>query len=99
GFPATFTSFDLRPGGLAHYRMTSPQNEHFLSLWQISEVDAPRRIVFRDLFATEDGDVDESMPGSETVLSFESIDTGSRVTVVTAFASSADLDQLVEMGM
>lgn len=99
GFPATFTSFDLRPGGLAHYRMTSPQNERFLSMWEISEVDAPRRIVFRDLFATEDGDVDESMPGSETVLSFESVDAGSRVTVVTAFASSADLDQLVEMGM
>lgn len=99
GFPATFTSFDLRPGGLAHYRMTSPQNERFLSLWQISEVDAPRRIVFRDLFATEDGDVDESMPGSETVLTFESVDAGSRVTVVTSFASSADLDQLVEMGM
>ena len=99
GFPATFTSFDLRPGGTAHYRMTSPQNEHFLSLWQVSEVDEPRRIAFRDLFATEDGSVDESMPASETLLTFESVDSGSRVTVLTSFESSAGLDQLLEMGM
>lgn len=99
GFPATFTSFDLRPGGTAHYRMTSPQNEHFLSLWQVSEVDEPRRIAFRDLFATDDGAVDEAMPASETVLTFESIESGSRVTVLTSFESSAGLDQLLEMGM
>lgn len=98
-FPATFTSFDLRPGGRAHYRMTSVEGEQFLSVWLVSEVDEPRRIVFRDLFATESGDVDESMPGSETVLSFSPAESGSRVTVRTAFASSADLDQLLEMGM
>lgn len=99
GFPATFTSFDLRPGGRAHYRMTSPQGELFRSLWQVSEVDEPSRIVFRDLFATEDGEVDESLPGSETVLTFEPVEAGSRVTVLTSFTSSADLDQMLEMGM
>jgi len=99
GFPATFTSFDLRPGGRADYRMTSPQGERFLSLWRISEVDEPRRIVFEDLFSTEDGAVDESMPASETVLSFDGVGSGSRVTVLTSFSSSADLDRMLEMGM
>ncbi|WIB76905.1 SRPBCC family protein [Curtobacterium sp. MCPF17_002] len=99
GFPATFTSFDLRPGGRAHYRMTSPQGELFRSLWQVSEVDEPNRIVFRDLFATEDGEVDGSMPGSETVLTFEPVGARSRVTVLTSFTSSADLDQMLAMGM
>ncbi|WP_338085112.1 SRPBCC family protein [Curtobacterium pusillum] len=99
GFPATFTTFELRPGGRADYRMTSPQGERFLSLWRISEVDEPRRIVFEDLFSTEDGEVDESLPASETVLSFESVGSGSRVTVLTSFASSADLDRMLEMGM
>lgn len=99
GFPATFTSFDLRPGGRADYRMTSPQGERFLSLWRISEVDEPRRIVFEDLFSTEDGAVDESMPTSETVLSFDGVGSGSRVTVLTSFSSSADLDRMLEMGM
>ncbi|WP_144712804.1 SRPBCC domain-containing protein [Curtobacterium pusillum] len=99
GFPATFTSFDLRPGGRADYRMTSVQGERFLSLWRISEVDEPRRIVFEDLFSTEDGAVDETMPASETVLSFESVDAGSRVTVVTTFPSTSDLDRMLEMGM
>ncbi|MDP4334325.1 SRPBCC family protein [Curtobacterium sp. A7_M15] len=99
GFPATFTSFDLRPGGLAHYRMTSPENERFHAVWQVTEVDEPRRIAFRDLFSDPEGEVDESLPASETVLSFEAIDTGSRVTVLTSFASSADLETLLEMGM
>lgn len=99
GFPATFTAFDLRPGGRADYRMTSPQGERFLSLWRISEVDEPRRIVFEDLFSTEDGTVDESMPSSDTVLSFERVGDGSRVTVLTSFSSSADLERMLEMGM
>ncbi|MFJ3319278.1 SRPBCC domain-containing protein [Curtobacterium sp. NPDC086286] len=99
GFPATFTSFDLRPGGVAHYRMTSPENERFHALWQVSEVDEPRRIAFRDLFSDAEGTVDDSLPASETVLSFDTVDSGSRVTVLTSFASSADLDAMLEMGM
>ncbi|MBP2458986.1 uncharacterized protein YndB with AHSA1/START domain [Clavibacter michiganensis] len=98
-FPATFTSFDLRPGGLARYRMTSPEGERFHSVWQVLEVDEPRRIVFRDLFCDADGAVDASMPASETVLSFDVLGTGSRVTVESSFGSSADLDAMLEMGM
>ncbi|MDO3697875.1 SRPBCC domain-containing protein, partial [Curtobacterium flaccumfaciens] len=98
GFPATFTTFDLRPGGRADYRMTSPQGERFHAVWQVTEVDKPRRIVFRDLFTDPEGTVDESLPTSETVLSFGPADDGSRVTVVSSFASTADLDAMLEMG-
>lgn len=97
--PATFTSFDLRPGGRAHYRMTSPQGERFLALWDVLEVDGPHRIVFRDRFATEDGEVDPTLPDSRTVLSFEPTESGSRVTLTTSFDSAEDLDAMVEMGM
>jgi len=99
GFPATFTSFDLRPGGRADYRMTSPQGERFHALWQVTAAEEPERITFRDLFADADGTVDESLPASETVLSFERVGEGSRVTVLTSFASSADLDAMIRMGM
>lgn len=99
GFPATFTSFDLRPGGRADYRMTSPQGERFHAVWQVSEVDEPHRIVFRDLFTDADGTVDVALPSSETVLSFESVGTGSRVTVRSSFGDAAGLDTMVEMGM
>lgn len=99
GFPATFTSFDLRPGGRADYRMTSPQGERFHALWQVTAVEEPDRITFRDLFANADGTVDESLPASETVLSFERVGEGSRVTVLTSFESSADLDAMIRMGM
>ncbi|MGN7223639.1 SRPBCC family protein [Curtobacterium flaccumfaciens] len=99
GFPATFTTFDLRPGGRADYRMTSPQGERFHAVWQVTEVDEPRRIVFRDLFTDPQGAVDESLPAGETVLSFGPADDGSRVSVVSSFASAADLDAMLQMGM
>ena len=99
GFPATFTSFGLRPGGRADYRMTSPQGERFHAVWQVTEVDEPRRIAFRDLFTDADGAVDESLPAGDTVLTFESTGSGSRVTVLSSFASATDLETMLEMGM
>jgi len=99
GFPATFTTFDLRPGGRADYRMTSPQGERFHAVWQVDEVDEPRRIVFRDLFSDAEGTVDESLPASDTVMTFDAVGDGSRVTVLTSFASTADLEQMLQMGM
>ncbi|MEJ8284487.1 SRPBCC family protein [Curtobacterium citreum] len=99
GFPATFTSFDLRPGGRADYRMTSPQGERFHAVWQVTEVDEPHRITVRDLFTDADGTVDDSLPTSETVLSFEAVGSGSRVTVRSSFGSAADLETMIDMGM
>lgn len=97
--PATFTSFDLRPGGLAHYRMTSPEDERFHAVWRIAEVEEPRRIVFADLFTDADGAVDPDLPAGETVLVFEPTADGSRVTLTSSFDSGEDLDTMLAMGM
>ena len=53
-YPATFVDHDLRPGGRSTYYMTSPEGERFAGYWDITEVEAPRRLAFRDGFAHAD---------------------------------------------
>ncbi len=98
-FPATFMSFDLRPGGVARYRMTSPEDERFHAVWRITAVEEPRRIVFADLFTDAEGAVDPELPAGETVLDFAATTDGSRVTLTSSFDSTEDLDAMLAMGM
>lgn len=99
GFPATFSEFDLRPGGHARYYMTSPENERFNARWNITAVDEPRSIEFADLFTDEDGAVDPAMPVSTTTLAFASTAEGSQLTIVSTFETLEGLEQMAAMGM
>ncbi|WP_439689132.1 SRPBCC family protein [Curtobacterium sp. SP.BCp] len=98
-FPATFSEFDLRPGGRARYDMTGPDGETYRSVWLVHTVEEPVRLTFDDLFATEDGEVDPTQPTSTSVLDFESTDTGSRVRITTTFPDAGALETLLAMGM
>lgn len=98
GYPATFGSYDLRPGGIAHYWMTSPEGERFYGRWDFEEVDEPSRIVARDAFANAEGEIDASIPAGRMTLVFESTTDGSRVTVVSASPTAEALEQVIAMG-
>lgn len=98
-YPATFSEFDLRPGGRARYDMTGPDGEVYRSVWLVIAVDAPTRLAFDDLFATEDGEVDAAQPPSTSVLDFEPTESGSRVRITTTFPTAEALETLLAMGM
>lgn len=98
GYPATFDTYDLRPGGTSHYWMTSPQGERFHGHWEFEEVEAPRRIVVLDSFADSRGEVDTSLPTGRMTLTFESTPTGSRFTAVSASPTAEALEQVLAMG-
>jgi uncharacterized protein YndB with AHSA1/START domain len=98
GYPATFGTYDLRPGGVAHYWMTSPQGERFYGRWDFEEVEAPRLIVVRDAFSDAQGEVDTSVPTRRMTLTFESTATGSRFTAVSASPTAEALEQVLAMG-
>jgi uncharacterized protein YndB with AHSA1/START domain len=98
GYPATFGSYDLRPGGVAHYWMTSPEGERFFGRWDFEEVEELRRIVARDAFADAEGEIDASIPAGRMTLVFESTPGGSRVTVVSASPTAEALEQVIAMG-
>jgi len=98
GYPATFETYDPRPGGLAHYWMTSPEGERFHGRWEFAEVEEPRRIVVLESFADADGEVDASVPTGRMTLTFESTATGSRLTAVSASPTAEALEQVLAMG-
>lgn len=98
-YPATVVDHALEPGGRVTYFMTSPEGEKFCGLWELTAVDRPTRLEFRDYFADEDFTVVESMPGSSCIYRFETTETGTRATYESVFDSAEGLRTVLEMGV
>lgn len=98
GYPATFDSYDLRPGGIAHYWMTSPEGARFYGRWEFAAVEEPSRIVVLDSFADAEGAIDRSVPTGRMELTFESTTSGSRFTALSIFETTEALEQILAMG-
>lgn len=100
GYPATFVEHDLAPGGRAHYYMTSPEGEKYYGWWRVTAVDEPRSFSFEDGFAADDTFAPlDDMPVSTNVYTFDAIDGGTRATFTASYASAADLEKVLEMGV
>ena len=99
GWPATFTRHDMAVGGRSAYQMTGPEGERSGGYWEFLSVDPPRSFEVRDGFTTEDGTPNTELPSMRMVFRFEETASGSRLITTTYFASIAELDQLIEMGM
>jgi uncharacterized protein YndB with AHSA1/START domain len=98
GYPATFDTYDLRPGGIAFYWMTSPEGARFYGHWEFAEVEKPSRIVVLDSFADAEGAIDPSVPTGRMELIFESTASGSRFTALSIFETTEALEQILAMG-
>lgn len=98
GYPASFTQFDMRPGGVASYHMTGPDGQRFGGSWEFIEIDEPRSFTVLDRFVGDDGQPLPGMPVMRMVFAFEATDTGARVTNQTFFDSLEALEQNIAMG-
>lgn len=98
GWPATFTAFDLRPGGRAEYHMTGPKGERSGGAWEVLNVDEGRSFEVLDSFVGEDGEKLDGFPSTRMVFTFEATDAGSRLSNTTYFPSAEALEQVVAMG-
>ena len=64
GWSTPYVSVDCRKGGLFHYCMRSPEGKDIWGRGVFREIDAPKRIVYSDSFADEEGNpVDPSHYG------------------------------------
>lgn len=99
GWPATFSSFDFVPGGIAQYAMVGPHGETSRGRWEFLSIDAPRRYEVLDAFADENGEPSADMPQSRMDFVIAATPEGSRLTSTTHFPSAEALEQLVGMGM
>ena len=98
GYPATFGTYELRPGGHAHYWMTSPEGQTFHGRWDVTAVDAPHSFTVSDTFADEHGVSDPSMPAGTMTVTVDATATGSRLTVLSTSPTLEALQQVIEMG-
>ena len=99
-YPATVTSHDLAAGGRIEYFMTGPEGDQPRGYWDVVEVEPPSRIAFRDRFANPDGSPSEELPGSEGIVTIQSIGTGrTQMKIESHFPSTEAMEQLIAMGM
>ena len=98
-WPATFEEHDLVPGGQARYFMTGPDGQKARGWWRFLTVEEPRLIEFEDGFSDEAGAPDPSMPVIHGRVELEATAEGTRMTVLSRFASAEQMEQLVAMGM
>ena len=99
-YPATFTKHDLAPGSRVEYHMTGPEGDQPKGYWEIIETDPPRRLVFRDGFANDDGTPNDNLPRNEVRTTIEPIGEGrTRMSIESIFPSTEAMEQLLAMGM
>ena len=99
-YPATVDSHDLRPGGRVEYHMTGPTGDQPRGYWEIVEADAPRRIVFRDGFANDDGSPNNELPINTVQVTIEEVGGNrTRMSIASIFPNAAAMEQVLSMGM
>src|SRR5699024_10530758 len=99
-YPATVTDHELSRGGRVAYSMTGPEGDQHHGYWEITEVDPPRTLAFRDGFAGPDGTPSADMPTNEARVVIEAIGPGrTRMSITSRFSSLEAMEQLTAMGM
>jgi uncharacterized protein YndB with AHSA1/START domain len=99
-YPATVDAHDLRPGGRVEYHMTGPEGDQPRGYWEIEEAEPPRRIVFRDGFANEDGSPNNDLPVNTVQVAIEEVgDNRTRMSIASIFPNTQAMEQVLAMGM
>jgi uncharacterized protein YndB with AHSA1/START domain len=98
-YPATFEVHDFTVDGRSSYFMTGPEGDRSHGWWHVTAIDAPHRLEFDDGFADEHGEPITTAEPFHCVVTLEPTATGTRMVVVSNFASTEQLEQMLSMGM
>ncbi len=99
-WPATVTEHSLVEGGTVRYVMTGPDGTQAGGWWRVLSVDPPHGFEIEDGFSGDDGEPNLDMPTTHMRMALTAGDGGgTRMTVVSTFASVEAMEQLVAMGM
>ena len=80
--------------------MTGPTGDQPHGYWDIVESDPPRRLVFLDGFAHDDGTPNDDLPRNEARVTIEPIGGGrTRMSIESHFPSIEAMEQVLAMGM
>ncbi|MEZ4732958.1 MAG: SRPBCC domain-containing protein [Caldilineaceae bacterium] len=103
GWSMPVCKMDFRVGGTWHYCMkgSMPDGSEMES-WGLTvyqEIVEPERLVVLDQFADAAGNVSAEMPKLLNTITFTEVAGQTKVTSHTEFATAADLETVVQMGM
>lgn len=98
-WPATFTRHDFVVGGESRYHMTGPDGEKHHGFWQMHFIERPNRIDFANGLAGNDGEPNPEMPPAAGLVTFEATGSGTRMTAVTRFVDTEQMEMMIGMGM
>jgi uncharacterized protein YndB with AHSA1/START domain len=90
---------DLRPGGVWHYAMRSPEGQDHWARSVYTQVAPPERLAYTSTFADAQANPVPGIPEHLTTVTFIAEDGGTRVTARVQFADAAALQQAVALGM
>ncbi len=80
--------------------MTSPEGDKYHGWWEVTSVQAPRRLEFNDGFADDSGTPNDKMPVTTSIVTLtERSGGGTVMTIESRFPSVEAMEQLAEMGM
>ncbi|RNF38985.1 SRPBCC family protein [Planococcus salinus] len=97
GWETTVYKMEVKPGGVWHYCMRSPEGQEAWGKSIYREVDPPDRLVYVDAFSDEQGNEVTGMPVMLITLDFSSEGPGSKVISRTAFETQEELQKIIDM--
>ena len=92
-------TIDLRPGGIWHYCLRSPEGQDQWARSVYREIVPPEKLVYTTTFADEHANPVEGMPEHLTTMIFTEETGKTSVTARVQFASTAALKVAVDLGM
>jgi len=92
-------TMDFRVSGHWHYAMKGPDGETHYGRTNYLEIEPERFYRAHDVFADASGAANESLPQQRFDTTFTAEEGATRVVVVSRYASLADLEQIIAMGM
>ncbi|RED33420.1 alpha/beta fold hydrolase [Paenibacillus sp. VMFN-D1] len=97
---ASVYEMDVKPGGVWRYSLRADDNsgEEAFCHAVYQEVSEPSRLVYMDTFTDKDWNIVENSEMSTTVL-FEEVAKGTKLSIVTRFATVEELENAEAMGM
>lgn len=100
GFTTTVYEMDVWPGGVWRYSLKpdSGSGEEVFCRAVYEEVEAPHKLVYTDTFTDKEWNIVSDSEMFTTVLFKEGI-RGTRISIVTRFATNEQLDHAEAMGM
>ena len=97
-YPATFVDYDLTPGSLATYYMTSPEGEKHYGWWEVLAVDPPRRLEVKDGFGDDAGKPNDDLPVGRMVVTLVERGGKTVMEITSHFQSTEAMEQVLAMG-